>query len=90
MLKLKRSKVFFIAGLLLILSIYFVGCSVMDKTDMSKYSSYKYIGSKSSKKFHTRQCFLGKRISLDDAAFFNSRSEAINAGYKPDSFACHP
>jgi hypothetical protein len=70
-------------------TVFFTSCSVKDRTDMSKYSNYLYIASKASKKFHTRDCFLGKRIALDDAVFFNTRSEAIDAGYKPDPI-CAP
>jgi hypothetical protein len=65
------------------------GCSVISKTDMAKYSKYKYIASKNSGKFHTRSCFLGKRIYLEDAVFFNSESNAKRAGYKPCSI-CQP
>jgi hypothetical protein len=88
--KKKNYRILFVVALLLMTTVYFVGCNVKDRTDMTKYSNYKFIASKSSKIFHTRTCFLGKRIALDDAAFFNSRDEAIDAGYKPDTFACHP
>lgn len=74
---------------ILFLVLSFTACNVIQKTDMSKYADYKYIASKSSKKFHTRSCFLGKRIALEDAVFFDNRSDAIAAGYKPDD-VCNP
>lgn len=90
MIKRKHLKIVMTIFIIIFITFNLVGCNVKDKTDMSKYASYKYIGSQSSKKFHTRDCFLGKRISLDDAVFFNDRDSAINAGYSPDTFACHP
>jgi hypothetical protein len=89
MLCIKKFKIILLVFIIIAGTLFFTSCSVKDRTDMSKYNSYTYIASKSSKKFHTRDCFLGKRISLEDAAFFNSRSEAISAGYKPDT-VCEP
>jgi hypothetical protein len=80
---------FIIMLFVLFFSLSFTACNVIQKTDMSKYADYKYIASKSSKKFHTRSCYLGKRIALEDAAFFDSRMDAIDAGYAPDE-VCNP
>jgi uncharacterized protein YceK len=89
----KKTVCFFQIVMIIVLTSTWItwmsGCSVISKTDMSKYSKYKYIGSKSSGKFHTRSCFLGKRITLSDAVFFNSASNAKRAKYKACSI-CQP
>jgi methylphosphotriester-DNA--protein-cysteine methyltransferase len=90
MLKKNRVKILIMVALTLTMLFSLTACNVKDRTDMSKYSKYAYIGSVNSKIFHTRECFLGKRIALEDAAFFNTRDAAVRAGYKPDTKGCTP
>lgn len=42
-----------------------------------------YIASSESDKFHNQRCASAKNINSENAIYFNSRDEAINAGYKP-------
>jgi len=42
-----------------------------------------FVGSKSSKKFHTMQCASGKKISEKNRVVFRTAAEAEKAGYKP-------
>ncbi|WP_258359433.1 thermonuclease family protein [Moorella sulfitireducens] len=46
-------------------------------------SAAKYIGNSSSKKFHYPDCQWAKEISPKNRVEFNSREEAIKAGYQP-------
>jgi micrococcal nuclease len=42
-----------------------------------------YIGTTNSYKFHTRNCTWGKKITENNAAYFNTQDEAIAAGFVP-------
>jgi methylphosphotriester-DNA--protein-cysteine methyltransferase len=42
-----------------------------------------FVGSKSSKKFHTLQCAAGKKIIEKNRIYFRTAAEAEKAGYKP-------
>jgi micrococcal nuclease len=46
-------------------------------------ASGSYVGTRRSKKFHTRQCQWGKQIAAHNLVVFATRAEAINAGYVP-------
>ncbi len=48
-----------------------------------------FIGNNSSLKFHYSNCRVGKKIKADHQVNFNSREEAINAGYTPCKI-CNP
>lgn len=52
-------------------------------------SAAKYIGNSKSKKFHYPDCRWAKEISPKNRVEFNSREEAINAGYQPCK-VCRP
>lgn len=69
--------------------VFFAGCQPYKKFNNKQYVNLPYIASKSSKKFHDRDCFLGKRIDPADAVYFSYREDAINAGYKP-CIICRP
>ena len=45
--------------------------------------STTYIASAQGDKFHKPRCRAAKKINSENAIYFNSRDEAINAGYKP-------
>jgi micrococcal nuclease len=42
-----------------------------------------YIGTTNSYKFHVRSCTWGKKITENNAVYFNTRDEAIAAGFVP-------
>jgi hypothetical protein len=48
-----------------------------------------YLASRFSTRFHYSGCPRGGRISLKNRAVFNTREEALKAGYLPDSL-CRP
>ena len=48
-----------------------------------------YVGNSNSMKFHYADCRLGKKIRADHRVDFNSREEAIDAGYIPCQI-CNP
>lgn len=48
-----------------------------------KQQSTTYIASAESDKFHKPRCRAAKKIDEANAIYFNSKDEAINAGYKP-------
>lgn len=43
---------------------------------------YKYIGSKNSDKYHEKNCRWVKEIKDGNAVYFNSKEEAVQAGYE--------
>lgn len=44
---------------------------------------YTYIGSKNSDKYHKKNCRWVEKIEEENAVYFNSKEEAVQAGYKP-------
>ena len=50
---------------------------------------FKYIGSTSSRKFHTIDCEGGQSISERNAKYFTNRDEATDTGFEP-SKDCNP
>ena len=48
-----------------------------------------YVGNSSSGKFHYTDCRWGKRIRADHRVYFETRDEAIEAGYTPCQ-VCQP
>ncbi|WP_194174734.1 Ada metal-binding domain-containing protein [Desulfofundulus thermobenzoicus] len=46
-------------------------------------SAGKYIGNSNSKKFHYPDCQWAQKISPSNRVEFNTREEAVNAGYQP-------
>ena len=55
----------------------------------SSYSGYAYIGNSNSGKFHKSSCSSVRDMRDYNKVGFDSRSEAINAGYVPCK-RCHP
>lgn len=53
------------------------------------YSDYPYIGNANSRKFHKSSCSSVRDMRDYNKVGFDSRSEAINAGYEPCK-RCHP
>ena len=72
-----RKQVSALAGLLL--------CAVflLMASGLAAQQDRLFVGSKSSKKFHTMQCASGKKISEKNRIVFHSVAEASKAGYKP-------
>ncbi|MQL50853.1 hypothetical protein GFC01_00890 [Desulfofundulus thermobenzoicus] len=52
-------------------------------------SAGKYIGNSNSKKFHYPDCQWAQKISPSNRVEFNTREEAVNAGYQPCK-VCRP
>ena len=42
-----------------------------------------YVGNANSKKFHYADCTSAQKIKISNRVEFNSREEAVNAGYIP-------
>ena len=53
------------------------------------YSDYAYIGNANSRKFHKSSCSSVRDMKDYNKVGFDSRSEAIDAGYQPCK-RCHP
>jgi hypothetical protein len=53
------------------------------------YSDYAYIGNANSRKFHKSSCSSVRDMKDYNKVGFDSRSEAIDAGYTPCK-RCHP
>jgi len=64
---------------------WLVLCAVLFLTagSLAAQQEKLFVGSKSSKKFHTMQCAAGKKISEKNRVVFHSAAEAEKAGYKP-------
>ena len=43
----------------------------------------RYVGTKSSKRFHTLSCAQGRKVGASNRVFFSSLREAFSAGYAP-------
>lgn len=52
-------------------------------------SAADYVGNNNSMKFHYVDCRLGKKIRADHRVDFDTRDEAIDAGYTPCQ-VCNP
>lgn len=55
----------------------------LDATKISGDDSGSYIGNSNSMKFHDSDCRYGLKVSDVNRVTFDSRSDAINSGYKP-------
>ena len=44
----------------------------------------KYIASRTGKKFHAPKCDWAKKVKKENAVWFDSKEDAMNAGYKAD------
>lgn len=53
----------------------------VDRTETNK--DYKYMGNRNSKKFHKVTCDSAARTKESNRVYFNTREEAIAAGYVP-------
>ena len=56
---------------------------------LSIAADYKYVGSKTSNKYHYPNCQLAKRISAKNLVTFQSAKEALAARYVPCKM-CNP
>ena len=52
-------------------------------------TAFAYVGNMSSKKFHYDNCRAASKIKAGNRTTFESRDEAISAGYKPCGI-CRP
>ena len=60
-----------------------------NSSDTRSYSGYAYIGNSNSRKFHKASCSSVRDMRDYNKVGFDSRSEAIDAGYTPCK-RCHP
>jgi methylphosphotriester-DNA--protein-cysteine methyltransferase len=56
---------------------------------LSLAADFKYVGSKTSNKYHYPDCKWAKRISAKNLITFKSAQEAVKAGYVPCK-VCNP
>lgn len=61
---------------IVILMIFSIAC-------LSLAADYKYVGSKSSDKYHYPDCKWAKKISAKNLVTFKTAQEALKAGYVP-------
>lgn len=52
-------------------------------------TAFAYVGNISSRKFHYEACRAAKKIKAGNRTTFESRNEAVSAGYKPCGI-CRP
>lgn len=52
-------------------------------------TAFAYVGNTSSRKFHYDNCRAASKIKTGNCTTFDSRDEAISAGYKPCGI-CRP
>ena len=48
-----------------------------------------YVGNSNSRKFHYANCTHARKMNQKNRVYFNSRDEAVNAGYVPCK-RCNP
>ena len=60
---------------------YLEGETTSSSDNTSSSSNYKFVGSKSTKKYHTNDCSWAKKISSDNRTYFSTAKQAESAGY---------
>lgn len=64
--------------------------SLMTAIALAQFDDTKpFIGNKNTKKYHTRDCEWGKRISPKNRVYFDTALDAEKAGYVACKI-CHP
>lgn len=58
-------------------------------TCLMSSAAFAYVGNSNSYKFHIKGCRAEQKIRADHRVYFETRDEAINAGYTQCGI-CHP
>ena len=81
---------FFFQSIIIVVVGFFISLFSIEKEKIEEpeevkktFKPGKYIASKKGAKFHAPKSEWGKKIKKKNAVWFNSKAEAVKAGYKP-------